>query len=107
MASGSNMVVVGIKGTVLAIDRDTGETLWRTDLKGSDFVNVSVEGTDVFAASKGRLYRLDPASGEIRWCNELPGLGWGIVSIAGASQAGAIEETRRRAAAAAAAATSA
>jgi len=105
MASGSNIVVVGIKGTVLAIDRDTGETLWATALKGSDFVSVSVEGADVFAGSKGRLYRLDAASGEIRWCNELPGFGWGIVSIAGSSQAGAIEETRRRAAAVATAAS--
>ncbi len=59
MAARSNMIVVGIKGTVLAIDRDTGETLWSTALKGSDFVNVSLEGGDVFASSKGRLYRLD------------------------------------------------
>ena len=105
MASGSNMVVIGIKGTVLAVDRETGETLWSTDLKGSDFVNVTLDEGDVFAASKGRLYRLDASTGEIRWCNDLPGLGWGIVAIAGASPAGAVEEMRRRAAQAAAAAS--
>jgi outer membrane protein assembly factor BamB len=103
MAARSNMIVVAIKGTVLAIDRDTGETLWSTALKGSDFVNLSLEGADVFAGSKGRLYRLDATSGEIRWCNELPGLGWGIVSIAGGSQGAAVEEKRRRDAQAAAA----
>jgi len=103
----SNILAVGIRGTVVAIDRDTGTTLWSTGLKGSDFVNVAVEGGDVFAASKGRLYRLDGSTGEIRWCNELPGLGWGIVSIAGAPQVAAVEEKRRRDAAAAAAAASA
>jgi len=53
----SNIIVVGIKGTVLAIDRDTGETLWSTNLKGSEFVSVTLEGSEVFAACKGRLYR--------------------------------------------------
>lgn len=105
MAARSNMIAVGIKGTVLAIDRDTGETLWSTALKGSDFVNVSLEGGDVFASSKGRLYRLDSTTGDIRWCNELPGLGWGIVSIAGADGAASVAEKQRRDAAAAAAAS--
>jgi len=27
-------IFVGIKGTVVAIDRSTGKTLWKTDLKG-------------------------------------------------------------------------
>ena len=107
MAIGSNTIVVGIKGTVIAIDRDTGKTLWNTELKGSEFVNVTLERGDVFAASRGRLYRLDATTGEILWCNELPGLGYGIVSIAGAAQAAGAEEKRRRDAAAAAAATSA
>lgn len=105
MAARANMIVVGIKGTVLAIDRDSGETLWSTALKGSDFVNLSLEGGDVFASSKGRLYRLDATTGDIRWCNELPGLGWGIVTIAGASQAASAAEKQRRDAAAAAAAS--
>jgi len=108
MMAHSNLVFVGIKGTVLAVDRDTGETRWTTNLKGSEFVNVSVDGGDLFAASRGRLYRLDPTTGEIRWCNELPGLGYGLVSIAGVSQSGiAAAEKSRRDAQAAAAATSA
>src|SRR4051812_35977923 len=103
----TNVIFVGIKGRALGIDRDTGETLWTTDLKGSDFVNVSLDGGDLFAASKGRLYRLDPTTGEIKWCNELPGLGYGLVAIAGASPgAVAVAEKQRRDAAAAAAAAS-
>jgi len=99
--------VIGIKGTVLAIDRDTGETIWSTKLKGSDFVNVSLEDGDVVASSRGQLYRLDASTGEIRWCNDLPGLGWGIVAIAGASQAAAVAEKQRQDAQRAAAAASA
>ena len=107
MAIGSNTVVVGIHGTVVAVDRDTGRTLWSTGLKGTEFVNVALERGDVFAASRGRLYRLDATTGDILWCNALPGLGYGIVSIAGASQSAAAEDKRRRDAAAAAAAVTA
>lgn len=107
MALQPNTIFVGIKGTVLAIDRKTGATEWRTDLKGSDFVNVTLQNGDLFAACRGRLYRLDPLTGAIQWCNELPGLGYGLVTIAGASQvAPGVAETKRREAAAAAASAS-
>jgi outer membrane protein assembly factor BamB len=42
MAARSSTVFVGLKGTVAAIDRDTGATKWTSDLAGSDFVNVSL-----------------------------------------------------------------
>jgi outer membrane protein assembly factor BamB len=106
MASRAETIFVGLKGTVVAIDRSTGVTQWSTDLKGSDFVNVMLQNGDLFAACRGRLYRLDPDSGTIQWCNQLPGLGYGIVTIAGASQVAAGEEKRRRDARAAAAAAS-
>ena len=107
MASQSSVVFVGIKGAVLAVDRDSGHTQWTTNLKGSDFVTVILQDDCLFAASRGRLYRLDPGSGHILWSNDLPGLGWGIVSIAGAAQAPAAGEAdrRRRAQEAAAAAS--
>ena len=96
MAQG-NRIFIGIQGAVLAIDRATGEVLWRTDVKGSDFVTVAVNEGDVFAASRGRLYRLDPATGDLLWVNELKGLGYGIVSIAGDAQvSGVTSEQRRR-----------
>jgi len=103
----TNVIFVGIKGRALGIDRDTGEILWTTDLKGSDFVNVALDGGDLFAASKGRLYRLDPATGEIQRWNEFSGLRYGLGAIAGASPgaAAAAEKQRRDAAAAAAAAS--
>jgi outer membrane protein assembly factor BamB len=102
----TNRVFVGIQGAALALDRATGEQLWRTELKGSDFVTVVVSDGDLFAASRGRLYRLDPTSGDVMWINELRGLGYGIVSIAGEAQGGlpgAAEKHRRDAQARAAA----
>jgi len=106
MATRTSAVFIGTKGTVLAIERSSGETLWTTDLKGSDFVDVMIVDGDLFAASKGRLYRLDPAGGNILWCNELPGMGWNIVSIAGSHSSSAAEKVKRDQAAAAAAASS-
>jgi len=98
-------VFIGIKGTVLALDRETGEEVWRTPLKGSGFVNVVVDGGDVLASTRGEVFCLDPATGEIRWDNPLRGLGYGLVTFAGASVAPLAEERRRREQAAASAAT--
>jgi outer membrane protein assembly factor BamB len=75
------MVFIGIKGTVLSLDRATGEEIWRTKLKG-DFVNLVLQDGSLYATASGELFCLDPASGEIRWHNQLKGLGMGIVSIA-------------------------
>jgi outer membrane protein assembly factor BamB len=102
MAARANALFVGTKGTVVAVDRATGETLWSSELKGSDFVDVMIVDGELYAASKGRLYRLDPASGDVLWRNDLPGMGWGIVAIAGSQSAPAAEKARRDAAAAAA-----
>ncbi len=101
-----NLIFIGINGYAVAIDRATGEEVWRTSLKGSDFVNVALSGRDLLAASRGRLYCIEPATGTVRWQNELKGLGWGLVSIAG-TDVTAIAEIERRRAANAAAATSA
>ena len=91
-----NALVIGLKGTVVAVDRETGNTLWSTHLKGSGFVTVAVEQGAIFAATSGRLYRLEPTSGHVRWTNELPGLGFGLVSIAGASTSALFGEYKKR-----------
>jgi outer membrane protein assembly factor BamB len=99
------MVFIGIAGHAVALDRATGQEVWRTKLVGSDFVTLVLDGADLFAGTRGRLFCLDPASGMIRWRNELKGLGWDLVSVAGDGAATAAESERRRRAAAAAAAT--
>jgi len=79
------LIYVGIRGTVLALDRSTGEEVWRTKLKGYEFVNLMLDGADLLASARGELFCLDPGTGRIRWNNPLKGLGWGIVSIATAA----------------------
>lgn len=107
MAQRFDPVYIGIKSTVLALDRASGETLWRRDLKRGDFVNVVVQDGHLFASARGEVFRLDPSTGEILWRNQLAGLGWGIVTIAGGPQLPAAAEKKRREQAAAAAAVSA
>ena len=105
--SGS-LVIAGIRGTVLALDKSSGSEVWRTKLGGSHFVNVVVDGDAIFAATRGRVYCLSYASGSLRWENELKGLGFGLVTLGGAGgQYAALAEKvfqEQRAAAAAAAA---
>ncbi len=47
-------IFIATKGTVLSLDRNTGRELWRTPLKGWDFVNLTLDDTDLFATTKGR-----------------------------------------------------
>ena len=91
-----DMIVVGIGGYAAAIDRATGSEVWRTKLRGSDFVNVAIDERDVFASTRGRLYCLDSTTGTIKWENELTGLGWGLVGIAGTGAVTAAEARRRQ-----------
>jgi len=97
---------------VLALDRNTGVEMWRADLKGSDFVNVIVDGDGILAATKGEIFCLDCVTGRTIWRNELRGLGRGLITVAtGRSPLASflpLAEKRRRdeeAAAAASAAT--
>ena len=96
MAQRFDPIYIGLQGAVLALDRDSGQIVWRTELKGRDFVNVALQNGDLFAASRGELYRLNPATGDILWRNTLAGLGWGIVTVAGGAQAPAAAEKKRR-----------
>ncbi|HEV3199168.1 MAG TPA: PQQ-binding-like beta-propeller repeat protein [Bryobacteraceae bacterium] len=102
------MVFIGIKGTVVALDRATGQEVWRTTLKG-DFVNVVLQDGDLYATAVGELFCLDPASGAIRWHNGLKGMGRGLITIAtaGNQQIPVMREKQQQDEAAAAAASSA
>jgi outer membrane protein assembly factor BamB len=107
-----DLVFVGIKGTVVALDKSSGTEVWRKKLVGSEFVNLVVEDGNIYASTRGRIFCLSPASGEIRWDNPLKGLGLRLVTIAGpGGQVAAMREKIRRdevaAAAGAAAAASA
>ena len=74
-------LIIGIKGTVLALDQTKGEEIWRTPLKGGDFVNLTVVGEQVLATTRGEIFCLDK-NGAILWHNPLKGLGHGLVTVA-------------------------
>lgn len=108
----SDMVFVGIKGSVIALDRATGQQVWATHLKGSDFVNVVLDDDVILATTYGEIFCLNAANGTGLWHNKLKGLGMGLSTIAtsaGSATGGTLmgnaeaireEERRRRAAAA-------
>jgi len=78
----SELVFVGIKGSVVALDRATGHQVWAAALKRYDFVNVVQQNGAILAACHGEVFCLDPLSGKIRWHNPLKGFGTGLATIA-------------------------
>jgi outer membrane protein assembly factor BamB len=108
----SDLVFIGIKGSVVALNRATGKQVWATHLKGSDFVNVVVQNGAVLASCCGEIFCVDPLTGDALWHNPLKGFGLGLATIAtepdpGTANALVLAEKRRRDAAASAAAASA
>ena len=104
--SSQSIMHIGIKGTVLALNRLTGEEIWRQKLKGGDFVHLVQDGDNLFATTRGEIYCLSASTGAILWNNPLKGMGYGLVSIAspaGGMILSAAEIKRQQAAAAAAA----
>jgi outer membrane protein assembly factor BamB len=81
----STLLFLGIKGTVIALDRRTGAEQWRTPLKGMEFVNLFLDEDSLYATARGEVFCLDPRDGSILWNNPLKGLGWGLIAIAGAN----------------------
>lgn len=79
----SKFIYLGVKGSVIALNSANGQQLWATALKGGEFVNVALDGSNLYAATRGELFCLDPQTGSIRWHNPLKGYGWGLVSLAG------------------------
>lgn len=90
-------VYIGIRGTVLALDRGTGEILWEMTLKSTSFVNLVLDGPDLLATTAGEIFCLDAATGRPRWHNPLRGYGFGIVTVATTNSgvAPAVEEMDR------------
>ena len=97
----AQLIFIGIKGSVLALDRTTGQHVWTTSLKGSDFVNVVLQDGAVLASCRGEIFCLDPLSGVEIWRNPLKGFGRGLATIAtqqnpADGNKGVLAEKRRR-----------
>lgn len=108
----SGLVYVGIKTSVLALDRKTGEPVWSVKLPVkypgstvSGLANVWCDADALFASCAGEIFCLEPKTGTIVWHNLLKKMGTGFVSIAteGGSTRSAIVAGAAAASAAAAA----
>jgi hypothetical protein len=111
----SELIFVGIAGSVVALNRLTGQQVWATHLKGTQFVNVVLQDGKILATTSGEAFCLDGVAGKLLWHNPLKGYGRGLASMASLHQPGgtsvALSAEKRRqdeqAAAAAAAASAA
>src|SRR4051794_31209726 len=79
----SKFIYLGVRGSVIAMNSANGQQLWATALTGSDFVNVVLDGHNLYGSTRGEIFCLDPQTGIIRWHNRLKGYGWGLVTITG------------------------
>ena len=78
----SDLIFIGIKGSIVALYRDSGQQAWVTPLKGMDFVNLVLEGDKVLATACGEIFCLDALEGKVLWHNPLKGFGRGLATIA-------------------------
>jgi hypothetical protein len=97
----SDLVFIGIKGTVIALNAANGQQAWATHLKGANFVNVVVQNEVILASCEGEIFCLDPLTGNVLWHNPLTGFGLGLATIATEPDSGnvklaALAEKRRR-----------
>jgi hypothetical protein len=103
----ADLVFVGFNSRVAALDRDTGELVWKWKAKqGSGFVVLLYDGDRLIASVQGYTYCLDPATGEEMWANPLKGMGVGapcLASISGVSNPAILGEAAAAAQRAAAA----
>lgn len=79
---GGNIVYLGVKGRVLAFDKQTDKKIWEAHLKSSGFVTLLIESDVILAHTHGHLYCLNKVNGHKLWENSLPGLGYGMATFA-------------------------
>ena len=104
------VVYLGIKGHVAAIEIETGRERWRTQVRSnSSITNVAVVDEVVLVYARGHLFGLRKETGKILWENELSGLGYGygILGVEGGQGATLAAAAAKQQAAAAAGAAGA
>jgi outer membrane protein assembly factor BamB len=106
----ADLLFVAFNSRVFAIDRLTGEIVWRWKASsGMGFVSILPDRETLFVSCSGYTWALDPRDGSELWHQKFAGEGSGIPVLAtmrGLSDvagAAAAEEQQRAAAAAAAA----
>jgi outer membrane protein assembly factor BamB len=100
----SDVLYIGVGSHVVAIQASTGQELWRTPLKRTSFVTITVRRDAIYAGAAGHLFCLDPSTGHVRWKNSLDGLGLGLIAFGDTVPAAAAAAAQAAAGAAAASA---
>ncbi len=100
---GGELLTIGIGGHAVGVDLATGTEVWRTKLKGSDFVTVYEAGSHVLAGAGGVLFCLEAGTGKILWKNQLKGLGTGLITFISSGDPAAVAALAKRRSAQAAA----
>lgn len=82
-----DILLLGVKRTIIAFQRSTGVELWRREigeglLSGSNFVSLQADEQHVFAHTSGELHCLDLQTGTPLWNDKLSGLGYGVATLA-------------------------
>jgi hypothetical protein len=77
-----NILVLGLKGSVLAYRRDNGQLLWNTHLKSNGFVSIVTDLTRVYAHTHGELFCLNLLTGDGVWNDPLKGWGFDLAAMA-------------------------
>jgi outer membrane protein assembly factor BamB len=78
------ILLLGLKQTVVAICRADGSVLWSTKLEDGSknaFITLASDERHVFATCYGVLHCLDLQTGSVLWKNSLKGYGYGIASL--------------------------
>jgi outer membrane protein assembly factor BamB len=76
------LIFIGLRGYVLALDRDTGEIAWSNDKLNSGYTTLLLDGDRLIASTNGYMYCLDPLTGDVLWQNPLRGYGTGVTDLA-------------------------
>ena len=80
-----SLIFAGFNSRVMALDRDTGELIWKwKSPKGSGLPVILVDGDRLIVSVQGYMYCLDPTTGGELWQNPLKGMGVGTPCLASA-----------------------
>lgn len=71
------VVLIGLNGYVVALDRDTGEIVWSNNERKSSNTTILFDGDRLIVSTKGCIFCLDPLTGNILWNIPIKGYGMG------------------------------
>jgi outer membrane protein assembly factor BamB len=59
------LIFVGLRGYVIALDRDTGEIIWDNSELDSGPVSLLLDGDRLVVSTNGYIYCLNPLTGRV------------------------------------------